>query len=56
LQTSKFSKIHAYLSFIVAGVFVLVLLTWWVIFEYIVIIAISIWVAVISLHTLYNDN
>jgi hypothetical protein len=56
LQTSKFSKIHAYLSFIVAGVFALVLLTWWVIFEYMVIIAISIWVAVISLHTLYNDN
>lgn len=56
LKSSRFTKLHAYLGFLIAGIFALVLCTWWVIFEYMIIIAISIWVIVTALYMLYNDN
>lgn len=55
LKLSEFSKLHGFSGFLVAGVFALVLCTWWVIFEYMIIIAISIWVVYTALYMLYND-
>ena len=55
-NSSRFTKMHVYLGFIVAGIFLLVLFTWWVIFEYMIIIAISIWTVVISLSMIYIRN
>jgi len=53
LRDSKYMKLQAYYGFIVAGTYVLFLLTWWPITEWIATFAIISWIAVNSLYMLY---
>jgi len=54
LKVNIFSKIQAYLGFVVAGVYALVLCTWWPITEYALIFAVSIWIVINASYILYH--
>lgn len=54
LRNSKFSKIHAYMSFIVAGIIVLYIIITLSILEWIAMFGIMIGVSFISIYTMYK--
>ena len=54
LNDKRFSRIHAYLGFIVAGLIGFYLATRWSIVEWIVFFAMGLWISDISIYTLYK--
>ncbi len=54
LKDKKYKKIQAYLGFLCAGLFLLTLLTWMPITEWMLSFGIIVWVTVNSIYTLYH--
>lgn len=54
LKDVKFSKLQAYLGFIVSGIFILFLFTWWPLTEWLLTFAIIFWIIVNASYMLYH--